>query len=55
MSHLNIISKRPSRAQSALCTGLQSDYQVLLCFLLEVLQTVFPSITDSKTPTQSAG
>lgn len=55
MKHVRYISRRPSRAQSSLCTGFESDYQVLLCFLLEVLQTVFPFVEDSKTPTQSEG
>ena len=54
MNHVRTISRRPLKAQSSLCTGFESDYQVLLCFILEVLQTIFPSIEDSKTPTQSA-
>lgn len=54
MKHISHISRRPSKAQSSLCTGFGSDYQVLLCFILEVLQTIFPSIETSKTPTQSA-
>lgn len=54
MKHIHHISRSPAKAQSNLCTGFESDYQVLLCFILEVLQTVFPFIEDSKTPTQSA-
>lgn len=53
MKHLMLLSRRPDRAQTALCTGITSDYQALLCFLIEVLQTVFPSFAESKTPTQS--
>ena len=53
MKHVLLLSRRPSHAQSDLCTGFQSDYQVLLCFLLEIIQTVFPAFSDSKTPTQS--
>lgn len=53
MKHLAPVSRRPIQAQSDVCTNLQSDYQALLCFVLEVLQTIFPSVIDSKTPTQS--
>lgn len=53
MKHIAAISRRPARAQSNLCSGFESDYQVLLCFLLEVLTTIFPAFVDSKTPTQS--
>jgi len=53
MKHLSLLSRRPEKAQAAICTGISSDYQALLCFLVEVLQTIFPSIADSKTPTQS--
>lgn len=52
MKHLNLLSRRPERAQADICAGIASDYQALLCFLVEVLQTIFPSIADSKTPTQ---
>ncbi|MDP2326289.1 MAG: hypothetical protein Q8N51_19985 [Gammaproteobacteria bacterium] len=54
MKHISHISRRPAKAQGDLCSGFESDYQVLLCFLLEVLQIIFPFIEDSKTPTQSA-
>jgi hypothetical protein len=53
MRHLVCVSRRPGRAQSTLCTNIGNDYQALLCFLLEALQTVFPSFADSKTPTQT--
>jgi hypothetical protein len=53
MKHLLLLSRRPERAQADICTGITSDYQALLCFLVEVLQTIFPSIAESKTPTQS--
>lgn len=53
MKHIGLVSRRPVRAQSDICTGIGSDYQALLCFLVQVLQTVFPSLIDSKTPTQS--
>ena len=54
MKHIRFVSKRPARAQGDLCTGFQSDYQVLLCFVLEIVQTVFPALTEAKEPTQSA-
>jgi len=53
MRHLNCLSRRPRQAQSALCSNIGSDYQALLCFIIEALQTVFPAFADSKTPTQS--
>jgi hypothetical protein len=53
MKHLMPLSRCPEPAQADICTGISSDYQALLCFLVEVLQTIFPAITDSKTPTQS--
>jgi hypothetical protein len=53
MKHLAPLTKRPPSAQSDVCTNLQSDYQALLCFVLEVLQVIFPSIIESKTPTQT--
>ena len=53
MKHVVCISRRPVRAQSDICTGIGSDYQALLCFLIQVLQTIFPSIIDTKTPTQT--
>ncbi|MBX3179899.1 MAG: hypothetical protein KF886_21315 [Candidatus Hydrogenedentes bacterium] len=53
MKHLQTLSRRPEKAQSPLCSGFQNDYHVLLCFLLELVQTVFPAFADSKTPTQS--
>lgn len=53
MKHITRISRCPEPAQADICTGIASDYQALLCFLVEVLQTIFPSITESKTPTQT--
>ncbi len=53
MKHVTLVSRRPARGQTAICSGIGSDYQALLCFLVEVLQTVFPSLIDSKTPTQT--
>ena len=53
MRHMKYLSKRPERAQSALCTSIGSDYQALLCFIIEALQTVFPTFAESKTPTQT--
>lgn len=52
MKHLATLSRYPSRAQNDLCSGFESDFQVQLCFLLEVLQTIFPAFVDSKRPTQ---
>ena len=53
MRHMKYLSKRPECAQSALCTSIGSDYQALLCFIIEALQTVFPTFAESKTPTQT--
>ncbi|MBL7649714.1 MAG: hypothetical protein JNK74_26360 [Candidatus Hydrogenedentes bacterium] len=53
MKHLALLSKRPERAQADICTSISSDYQALLCFLVEVLQTIFPTLAEAKTPTQS--
>ena len=53
MKHLMLLSRRPDRAQTTFCTTVTSDYQALLCFLIQVLETVFPSIADAKTPTQT--
>ena len=53
MKHLMLLSRCPEPAQAAICTGITSDYQALLCFLVEVLQTIFPSLAESKTPTQT--
>ena len=53
MKHLSPLSRCPERAQSSICTNITSDYQALLCFLVEVLQTIFPSLADAKTPTQT--
>lgn len=53
MKHLMLLSRRPDGAQTTLCSGISSDYQALLCFLLEVIQTIFPSLADAKTPTQT--
>lgn len=53
MRHINYVTRRPERAQSALCSNIGSDYQALLCFIIEALQTVFPSFADSKTPAQT--
>lgn len=53
MKHLKQISNRPAQAQSALCSNIGSDYQALLCFFIEALQTIFPTFADSKTPTQT--
>lgn len=53
MKHLALLSKRPDQAQSDICTSISSDYQALLCFLVEVIQTIFPTLAEAKTPTQS--
>ena len=54
MRHINCLSRRPIKGQSALCTSIGSDYQALLCFFIEALQTIFPTFVDSKTPTQTS-
>ncbi len=54
MRHLTCLSKRPERAQTGVCATIGSDYQALLCFIIEALNTVFPSFIQSKTPTQTA-
>lgn len=53
MKHLALLSKRPERAQADICTSISSDYQALLCFLVQVLETIFPTLAEAKTPTQS--
>lgn len=53
MRHLMMISRRPERAQTTFCSTVTSDYQALLCFLIQVIETVFPTLADSKTPTQT--
>ena len=54
MQHINCLTKRPERAQTnSVCTSIGSDYQALLCFFIEALQTVFPSFAEAKAPTQT--
>lgn len=37
MKHLNTLSKMPVKAQTGLCENFESDLQVKLCFLIQIL------------------
>ncbi|MCF6285641.1 MAG: hypothetical protein L3K26_10675 [Candidatus Hydrogenedentes bacterium] len=54
MRHIHCLSKCPERAQTnEICANISSDYQALLCFVIEALQTIFPSFAEFKAPTQT--
>ena len=50
MKHVMAVSKAPPKAQSGLCQSFESDLQVQLCFLLELLTQFFLPVAAIKNP-----
>jgi len=52
MKHLNMLSKTPVKAQTGLCENFESDLQVKLCFLIQILtEFVLPVQGKTTEPT----
>jgi hypothetical protein len=50
MRHIRPVSSVPAKATSALCSDFQSDFQVQLCFIVELLTGLFLPIFEIKNP-----
>lgn len=49
MNHIQRISRPPAKAED-ICTNIQSDYQALMCFLLDLLTAFFLPLASLKNP-----
>jgi len=50
MRHIRLLTLVPPKAESALCTGITSDFQAQLCFLSTALTSFFLPILQLKQP-----
>ncbi len=50
MKHLNTVSRTPMKAQTGICDNFQSDLQVKLCFLIQILTNFILPLDSSKNP-----
>ncbi len=50
MRHIRPVSSMPAKATSTLCSDFQSDFQVQLCFIVELLTGLFLPIFEIKNP-----
>ncbi len=48
MKHLNDVSRAPMKAQTGICENFQSDLQVKLCFLIQILTSFILPLENSK-------
>jgi len=53
MQHVRVVTQGPLKAAD-MCADIQSDYQAALCFLIQVLTTVFLPLVELKTPSTTA-
>lgn len=51
MKHTTLISRRSVRTASSFCDNIESDYQAMLCFMLQVLTGFFLPLANIKKPT----
>ncbi len=49
MNHLQRISRPPAKAQD-ICNNIQSDYQAMMCFLINLLTAFFLPLAQLKSP-----
>ena len=54
MHHIQRISRPPAKAQD-ICDNIQSDYQAMMCFLLELLTAFFLPLAQMKDPNTEEG
>lgn len=50
MKHARFITRVPVQAQTSFCTNIESDYQALLCFMLQILTGFFLPLAEIKRP-----
>jgi hypothetical protein len=50
MKHTKVITRMPAKAQGGFCDNIESDYQALLCFMLQILTGFFLPLAGIKNP-----
>lgn len=53
MKHFSTVSKAPAKAQTGLCDNFESEMQVKLCFLMQILTSVLLPVYQDKNGDQT--